>query len=174
MFSSSLAAETGTEGLTDKPELPHMSVNGTPYILRSESVFRSYRIIAASCGLLRNPPDGRISADLDDFARTILKIGAATRHGRVLNTLPTEATPMSLRSTLSNIWNRFQGELFPELADEVAPLLEKHQRPYRSLTWSRSSVSSTRTAWRRTTSAEPPATGACLQLPRRSGHADDP
>ena len=34
---------------------------------------------------------------------------------------------MSLRSTLSNIWNRFQGELFPELAEEVGPLLEKHK-----------------------------------------------
>ncbi len=35
---------------------------------------------------------------------------------------------MALRSTLSNIWNRFQGELFPALAEEVGPLLEKHQR----------------------------------------------
>ena len=35
---------------------------------------------------------------------------------------------MSLRSTLSNVWNRFQGELFPALAAEVGPLLENHKR----------------------------------------------
>ena len=35
---------------------------------------------------------------------------------------------MSLRSTLSNVWNRFQGELFPALAEEVCPLLENHKR----------------------------------------------
>ena len=34
---------------------------------------------------------------------------------------------MSLKSTLSNIWNRFQGELFPELAEEIGPLMEKHK-----------------------------------------------
>ena len=34
---------------------------------------------------------------------------------------------MSLRSSLSNIWNRFQGELFPALAEEVGPLLENHK-----------------------------------------------
>ena len=35
---------------------------------------------------------------------------------------------MSLRSTLSNVWQRFQGELFPALAEEVDPLLESHKR----------------------------------------------
>ena len=34
---------------------------------------------------------------------------------------------MSLNSTLSNIWTRFQGELFPELAEEIGPLMEKHK-----------------------------------------------
>ncbi len=34
---------------------------------------------------------------------------------------------MSLKSTLSNIWTRFQGELFPELAEEIGPLMEKHK-----------------------------------------------
>ena len=34
---------------------------------------------------------------------------------------------MSLRSTLSNIWNRFQGELFPELAEEIGLLVETHK-----------------------------------------------
>ena len=35
---------------------------------------------------------------------------------------------MSLRSTISNVWHRFQGELFPALAEEVGPLLENHKR----------------------------------------------
>ena len=35
---------------------------------------------------------------------------------------------MYLGSTLSNIWHRFQGELFPALAQEVDPLLETHKR----------------------------------------------
>ena len=35
---------------------------------------------------------------------------------------------MSLRSTLANVWNRFQGELLPALAEEVGPLLENHKR----------------------------------------------
>ncbi len=34
---------------------------------------------------------------------------------------------MSLHSSLSNIWNRFQGELFLALAEEVGPLLENHK-----------------------------------------------
>ncbi len=34
---------------------------------------------------------------------------------------------MSLKSTLSNLWTRFQGELFPELAEEIGPLMEKHK-----------------------------------------------
>ena len=40
---------------------------------------------------------------------------------------------MSLRSTLSNVWNRFQGELFPALAEEVGPLPENHKRFVRVL-----------------------------------------
>ncbi len=35
---------------------------------------------------------------------------------------------MSLGGIVSDIWNRFQGELFPALADEVGPLNEKHRR----------------------------------------------
>ena len=35
---------------------------------------------------------------------------------------------MSLRLTLSNVWSRFQGELFPALAAEVGPLPETHKR----------------------------------------------
>ena len=35
---------------------------------------------------------------------------------------------MSLGSILSDIWHRFQGELFPALAEEVDPLLETHKR----------------------------------------------
>ena len=34
---------------------------------------------------------------------------------------------MALTQTLSNLWTRFQGELFPGLAEEVGPLLEKHK-----------------------------------------------
>ena len=40
---------------------------------------------------------------------------------------------MSLRSTLTNVWNRFQGELFPALAEEVGPLLESHRKLVRAL-----------------------------------------
>ncbi len=40
---------------------------------------------------------------------------------------------MSLRSTLTNVWNRFQGELFPALAEEVGPLLENHRKLVRAL-----------------------------------------
>ena len=36
---------------------------------------------------------------------------------------------MSLNSTLSSIWNRFQAELFPALAEEFCPLLENHKPP---------------------------------------------
>ena len=35
---------------------------------------------------------------------------------------------MTLSLTLSDIWHRFQGELFPALAEEVGPLLEVHKR----------------------------------------------
>ena len=35
---------------------------------------------------------------------------------------------MTLGLTLSDIWHRFQGELFPALAEEVGPLLEVHKR----------------------------------------------
>ena len=35
---------------------------------------------------------------------------------------------MSLGSAIANVWDRFQGELFPALADEVGPLNEKHRR----------------------------------------------
>ena len=35
---------------------------------------------------------------------------------------------MSLNSTLSNIWTRFQAELFPDLAEEIGPLMEKHKQ----------------------------------------------
>ena len=35
---------------------------------------------------------------------------------------------MSLVSTLADIWKRFQGELFPELAEEVGELHTKHRR----------------------------------------------
>ena len=34
---------------------------------------------------------------------------------------------MSLHSSRSNIWNRFQGELFLVLAEKVGPLLENHK-----------------------------------------------
>ena len=34
---------------------------------------------------------------------------------------------MPLNSTLSSIWNRFQAELFPALAEEIGPLMEKHK-----------------------------------------------
>ena len=34
---------------------------------------------------------------------------------------------MSLNSTLSNLWTRFQAELFPDLAEEIGPLMEKHK-----------------------------------------------
>ena len=37
-------------------------------------------------------------------------------------------TAMYLRPSLSNVWNLFQGELFPEFVEEVGPLLEKHKR----------------------------------------------
>ena len=35
---------------------------------------------------------------------------------------------MSLGSAIANVWDRFQGELFPALADEVGPLNAKHRR----------------------------------------------
>lgn len=35
---------------------------------------------------------------------------------------------MPLRSTLSDVRNRFQGGLFSELAEEVGPLLERRQQ----------------------------------------------
>ncbi len=35
---------------------------------------------------------------------------------------------MTLGSTLSDLWRRFQGELFPALAEAVGPLLETHKR----------------------------------------------
>ena len=40
---------------------------------------------------------------------------------------------MSLRPTLSNVWNRFQGEHFRALAEEVGPLLENHRQVVRIL-----------------------------------------
>ncbi len=35
---------------------------------------------------------------------------------------------MPLSRTLFDIWNRFQGELFPALAEELGPLTENHRR----------------------------------------------
>ena len=35
---------------------------------------------------------------------------------------------MALGGNISELWNRFQGELFPVLAEEVGPLNEKHRR----------------------------------------------
>ncbi len=35
---------------------------------------------------------------------------------------------MTLGSTLSDLWRRFQGDLFPALAEAVGPLLETHKR----------------------------------------------
>ena len=35
---------------------------------------------------------------------------------------------MPLASTIADIWNRFQGELFPTLAQDLGPLTENHQR----------------------------------------------
>ena len=35
---------------------------------------------------------------------------------------------MTLGSTLSDLWLRFQGDLFPALAEAVGPLLETHKR----------------------------------------------
>ena len=35
---------------------------------------------------------------------------------------------MSLTKQLRDMWCRFQGELFPEIEDEVGPLLKNHQR----------------------------------------------
>ena len=35
---------------------------------------------------------------------------------------------MPLNQTISDLWCRFQGELFPELANEVGPLGEKHRK----------------------------------------------
>ncbi len=35
---------------------------------------------------------------------------------------------MTLGSTLSDLWHRFQGDLFPALAEAVGPLLETHKR----------------------------------------------
>ena len=35
---------------------------------------------------------------------------------------------MPLSRTLCDIWNRFQGELFPALAEELGPLTENHRR----------------------------------------------
>ena len=40
---------------------------------------------------------------------------------------------MALSQTVSDIWNRFQGELFPALAEEVGPLLENHKALVRIL-----------------------------------------
>ena len=40
---------------------------------------------------------------------------------------------MALSSTISGLWNRFQGELFPALAEEVGPLLENHRTLVRIL-----------------------------------------
>ena len=34
---------------------------------------------------------------------------------------------MALVQTISNLWTRFQGDLFPGLAEEVGPLKEKHK-----------------------------------------------
>ncbi len=34
---------------------------------------------------------------------------------------------MTLGSTLSDLWRRFQGDLFPALAEAVGPLLETHK-----------------------------------------------
>lgn len=57
-------------------------------------------------------------ADFDDFARVMLETGAATRYGVVAR---------------SNVWNRFQGELFRVLAEEVGPFLENHRTLVRIL-----------------------------------------
>ena len=35
---------------------------------------------------------------------------------------------MTLSAKLSDFWHRFQGELFPALAEEVGPLLGTHRR----------------------------------------------
>ncbi len=35
---------------------------------------------------------------------------------------------MTLGSPLSDLWRRFQGDLFPALAEAVGPLLETHKR----------------------------------------------
>ena len=40
---------------------------------------------------------------------------------------------MALSNTISGLWNRFQGELFPALAEEVGPLLESHKTLVRIL-----------------------------------------
>ena len=37
-------------------------------------------------------------------------------------------TSLTLGSTLSDLWRRFQGDLFPALAEAVGPLLETHKR----------------------------------------------
>ncbi len=34
---------------------------------------------------------------------------------------------MVLAQTVSNLWIRFQGELFPDLAEEIGPLMEKRK-----------------------------------------------
>ncbi len=38
-----------------------------------------------------------------------------------------EAAPTALPLARSNLWNRFQGEVVPELAEEVGPLQERHK-----------------------------------------------
>ncbi|MCY4203969.1 MAG: transposase, partial [Aestuariivita sp.] len=35
---------------------------------------------------------------------------------------------MPLSNTIAGIWNRFQGELFPNLAENLGPLTANHQR----------------------------------------------
>ena len=35
---------------------------------------------------------------------------------------------MPLANTIADIWNRFQGELFPTLAEDLGPLTAIHQR----------------------------------------------
>ena len=39
-----------------------------------------------------------------------------------------ELALINLGSTLPDIWHRFQGELFPALAQQVDPLIETHKR----------------------------------------------